>query len=167
MVTSSEPRSVSATAPGSWSRPDPLHGARRNRDAAIARVRSFTKTASFASVAAVAGLSVFFSQVRPGHSTPPAASTDTSPSNGAAPTTTGSGSTATGAASSAATAPGTGSVSTATGTASSAGTASGAGTTPGTGSAGMSSGSTSGGLSAPPAPPQPSQQPAPVVSGSS
>jgi hypothetical protein len=100
--------------PGGHPHPDRL--VRLRRDAAIERVRSLTKGAAVASVAAVAVLGVYMSRAAPGHASTPA---------GAA--TNPGGSTSTG----------------------------------GSPSAGSS------GLSSPAAAPVQSNQPAPVVSGSS
>jgi hypothetical protein len=68
---------------------DPVRVARLQRDAAIERVGSMTKAIGTASVAAVIGLGVYFSQAAPGHTSTPAGSTGVAASVGA--TTAGSG----------------------------------------------------------------------------
>ncbi len=124
-----------------------LHAARRQRDAAFQRVRAVTRTVTVASVAAVAGLTVYFSQARPGHTTSTNAPGGVTPT-GSTPTVGGSAGDGTPAVSGAAASP----------------------SSTGSSSSGYGSGTSEGGsagLSAPASAPQPSQQPAPVISGSS
>lgn len=86
--------------------PDPIRGARLQRDAALERSRTITKGIAFGSVAAVAVAGVYLSQALPGH----AASTGTGGSgavtpSGADSSSSGSGSSSVGASSPSATSP--------------------------------------------------------------
>ena len=126
-----------------------VRSARRQRDAAFLRIRSVTKTVTVASLAGVAGLTIYFSQARPGHTTPPVAST-VNP-NGTTPTPTGGSTAPNGDA----------------GAGSATGGVPSSGSTSSPGSSGAASDGGSNGFGTPAAAPQPSQQPAPVTSGAS
>lgn len=131
---------------------------RAQRDAALRRVRSITKAVAVGSVAAAAGIGVYVSRALPGHSSTTRASTTGAGTSGTPVTP------ATAPSSVAPTTPGT----------SVSGTGSGSGDTgSGTSSSGTSSsGSSSSGngsastLTPPTNVPAPTQQQAPVVSGS-
>ena len=96
MATTSRTRVRPVGTPGGRPQTDPLHAARRHREDAFARIRSFTKTTAVTSVAAVAGLAVYFSQARPGHSSAPVASSGAPSSTGSSPTPGGGSSPASG-----------------------------------------------------------------------
>ena len=99
---------MSSTRRSAARHPDPIRGARLQRDAALERSRTITKGIAFGSVAAVAVAGVYLSQALPGH----AASTGTGGSgavtqspSGADSSSSGSGSSSVGASSPSATSP--------------------------------------------------------------